>query len=41
MRNAHTHLMAAETLKWASLIIFMVQNAAFVLLMRASKVSAM
>ena len=27
-----------ETLKWASLVIFTMQNAAFVLLMRASKV---
>ena len=27
-----------ETLKWASLVIFTLQNAAFVLLMRASKV---
>jgi UDP-sugar transporter A1/2/3 len=31
--------MASETLKWASLVIFTVQNAAFVLLMRASKVN--
>ena len=28
----------ANTLKWASLVIFTLQNAAFVLLMRASKV---
>ena len=28
----------AETMKWASLAIFTLQNAAFVLLMRASKV---
>ena len=31
-------MVSNETMKWASLVIFTLQNAAFVLLMRASKV---
>ena len=31
-------MVSAETMKWASLVIFTFQNAAFVLFMRASKV---